>query len=442
MYYLQGFMQILPFVDNTVDRVALVGELSDHAATFAKDKGIYTDETKAPNVELRSFYSAEETSVVSVYPDVAANVLKIGQFIYNRARAGSSTDSLETTRQALLAEFQSVVKAFTIGELVKIGDYYIPSWIAYEDNTHDTHNDIRIWLSDTAFKAQYNHYLIDVIPPISNVDDFFQDPLDVKAMLEKYNVNEQISKANVTRGQYPYTYLDIRSYNFQNKLNTATKYSTNWIVLVWGDAGNNPDAMKTAIQDYVLANSKHTREEWAAIMPELFLNTEYVIVPFWHKYAIPNKTLQAGIYGPAIYPNADIDTVKKAVKGTGFDDTWITANTEYSHNAYKSLAFASVGNQQNQNGIFRLSELYPDYIVVTNDSSDLDRMSTKTIAWTQAFSTMLKIAETMTDSSSVDRSYPRLIRDGVVYVSITINNVSYLVVTKYSLNKLLGITND
>lgn len=440
MYYLQGFMQILPFVDNTIDRTADVGELSDHAATFAKDKGVYTDATAAPNVELRSFYSAEETSVVSVYPDVATNALKIGQFLYNRARAGSSTDSLETTRQALLAEFQGVVKAFTIGALVKIGNYYIPSWIAYEDVTHDTHNEIRIWLSDTAFKAQYNHYLIDVIPPIENVDDFFLDPLDVKALLEKYKVTDQVAKANTVRGDYPYTYLDVRSYNFQNKLNKSTKYNTNWIVLVWGDAGNNPDAKKTAIQEYVLAHSKHSRDEWAAIMPELFLNTEYVIVPFWHKYAIPNKTLQAGIYAPTIYPSADIETVKKAVKGTGFETNWITANTEYSHHIYKSLAFASVGNAQNQNNIFRLSELYSDYIVVTNESSDLDRMSVKTIEFVKAFGTMLKFAETMTDTSSVDRNYPRVIRDGVVYVSITIENISYLVVTKFSIYKLLGMT--
>ena len=439
MYYLQGFMQILPFVDNTLDRTAPVGELSDHARTYAKDKGLYTDLTAAPNVELTSFYSANEADTVAVYPDVATNALKIGQFIYNRARTGATTSDAEALRQNILAEFQGTVKTITLGEMVAHDTMYAPSWIAYEDVSHESHNNIRIWFSDTAFRSQYSHYQIEVIAPITDVDDFFLDPLDVKALLEKYDVTAQIERTNDVRGEYPYTYLKIRDYKFQNKLNKATKYKTEWFAIVWGEAGNNQDAIKTAIQDYVLAHSKHTKEEWAEIMPELFLNTEYVIVPFWHKYAIPNKTLQAGIYAPTICPSADIDTVRKAVKGTGFDDTWIQANTEYAHNIYKSLAYASVGNSQNQNNIFRLSELYTDYIVVTNDSGDFNRMSVKTQTFYQQFSDMLKIAETMTDTSSVTRAYPRLIRDGVVYVSTNIENINFLVVTKYSINKLLGI---
>ena len=436
MYYLQGFVKLLPYIDNTQNTVAPVGELSNIAETFAKDKGEYTNTSQAPNVELVSFYSKLDADVFEVPLAIQTTILKMGQFLITRAHNGSSSNDAEALRQALLAEFQGNAKAITVGAMIQVGNEFYPSWLAYEDTKYDNKNEIRIWFSDEAFRSQYNHYEIDVVQPIANLDDFFLDPLDVRELLEKYDTVGKIDEINSRVGNYPYTCLSMKEFNYTDPRNAEWKDPTKWIALVWGDAGNNPDAIKTAIQDYVLKHSSHTREEWAKVLPDLFLNTEYILVPLWTKYSIPNKEIQGGIYSPVINPANDIEIVKKAVKGTGYTDSWISTNAEYTHNIYKSLSIGTVAHPENRNKLFRLSEKFPDYIVVPNDSSDFNRMSPATMTFCQHLSQMLKIAETMTDTSTVTRGYPRVIRDGVVFVSVTIENINYLVVTKSSLTKL------
>lgn len=438
MYYLQGFVKLLPFIDNTTDAIAAVGEMSDQASTYARDKGTYTNASETPAVELVTFYSKIDDKVTDVPYSVQTTALKISQFLLTRAQAGTGATTTDGIRQNLLAEFQGNIETVSIGPMVVMGKFTYPSWIAYEDLSYPNTNEIRIWYADESFKNQYSHYDISVIMPLTDPDIFFQDPLDVKKALESFDIAEKIQEANTLKGNYPYSAIDVKRFLYNDPADAKWTLETQWVVLIWGEAGNNPDAIKQAIRDYVLAHSKHTKDEWAKVLPDLFKDTEHIIMPLWTKYAIPNKELQGGIYSPAINPIADVDNLKRVVKSDKYTTDWIAQNTEFTHNTYKSLAIATIGHPDNRDKIYRLSERFTDYIVVTNDSGDYNRMSQRTQRFYNHLSNMLILAETMTETSTVTNGYPRIIRDGIVYVSLTYENVSFLVVAKASAAKVLG----
>lgn len=435
MYTLKGFFQYAPLVDNTADQIALFGELSSDGFTFAKDKQHYTDDDSA-HTALVAFHSVKDNGVITMPVPLVPRVLQLGQYLYERAIAGSITDNPQVLMQAVLAEFAGIVTNFSMGQLLTNGAIYMPEWIKYKDGQLGEDNEITVWLSDDSFRRQYPEYDIEVIVPFANLDDFFLDPLQVQTRLLAYDYVAKLNQAQQIRGDYPYTYLQAAKYNYQNPADHTFKVPSYWIVLIYGQAGNNPDIIKRALIDYVLAHSTHTQDEWAAILPDLFITTEFIITPFWNQYSVPNLQLQAGIYSPILDPRVLLPILQTTTKGPMYTSQVIAASYELSAMIYKSLGFGIVGNPDNREGLNLFSEIFDDYILVTNDSPDFNRLKVYTQEWMVVFSQMVTLAEHFTDTSSVPLGFARVKRDGVLYVAAVYDNITFLVVAKSSLEAL------
>lgn len=436
MYTLKGFFAFSSLINNARDQVNKFGELSVDSRTYAKDMTIYTDATAAATT-LFSFHSVRDSATVEVPTVVAATALKLGQFLLQRAQAGNLGTTSAQVRQLVSAEFAGLITNFTIGELQRdqLHNLTLPEFVSYTDASEAS--TVTVWLSDEAFSNQYDEYEIEVIFPITPLDDFFKDPLQVKVLLDKFNVVDKLAEVQASRGEYPFTFLQAFRYDYQNPANTSYKLPTYWIVIGYGQAGNNPDIIKQAIADKVLANSTHTRDQWVTILPDLFLVTEWVFTPFWTNYSVPDAELQAGIYSPTIDPRKALVTLKKTTKGVGYTDAWITAQYELSTMLYKSLAFGVVGNSQNRGGITQFSKKFADYMLVTNDTPDANRMSPTTTEFLAKFAQLVKIAETLTRYSNIPTGFARVLRNDLVYVSMFYENVNYVMLGKPSLAALV-----
>lgn len=436
MYTLKGFFAFPPLVDNTLDQVAKFGELSSNSLTFAKDKTFHNSDA-APQTTFVSFYSIKDDVYQDVPDAVAKNALKLGQWLYARAMAGQIPDNPTTLIQQVNAEFRTSLVDFTCGTISTDGRVKLPEWISYSDITDaDTATEVTVWLSDESFSTQYPEYAIEVISPITNLDDFFKDPLEVKALLDGYNIVGKMNEVQAIRGQYPYTQIQALRYNYVNRATANTFYPTNWIVLIYGQAGNNPDLIRQAIVDHVLSNSSHTQDEWVAILPDLFKTTEMVIVPFFPNYAVENRQYQAGIYSPVVSPSKALDLLKKAIKGPRYTESWISEHYETTAVMYKSLAVGVVGNPDNKDGITQFSDLFKDYILVSNTSEDFNRLSVTTQEFIVLLLKLITVAETFTRYTAVPVGMARVIRDGIVYISAYYNDVNYLVASKPSVETL------
>lgn len=434
MYNLKGFFGYPALVNNAPDTIAIFGELSDNSLTYAKDKTLHTG-ASTPNTAFISFHSVKDENVIDVAGEYKNQILKLGEFLYTESIAGTIGNDPDVLRQIILSEFGSVIREFKTGRMLTDGNLWLPEWIEFE--LIDTEpNQINIWLADESFAAQYDEYVIEIIHPIEPFDDFFKDPLVVKQLLDNYNLVEKLDEVQSKRDKYPYTHQRGFVFDYNNPRDTSIKYPAYWIAIVYGEAGNNPDLIKDKIVEELLAGSTRPREDWEAILPDLFMTTEFIFTPFWNQYSIPNSDLRAGIYSPIIDPRKRLSLIKRTARGPGYTETYVENRYELSANIYKSIAFSVLGNPQNRGGITQFSAKFPDYMIVSNDSGDINRADPITIDWMLLFGRLLKAAEVMTRYSSVPSGISRMSRDGVLYASAYYKNVNYMVVAKTSVEEL------
>ena len=429
----QAFVKLHPLIDNTRGVIATVGELSDYAATYAKEKTSYMRDSDAPGIELVCFKSLSDSSVVDVPQRTQIIALKLSRFLLTRFETGTMGEDTETIRKALLQEFQGDLSTVNVGDLVDYQTKKFPSRVIFSINDKERKNEVTLWYQDAAFRQQYTDYEFDIIPPIENLDAFFADPIDVKDAMDRESMSARLHRVNDRRGNYPYTMLEVKPYLYFDPKDTKYSLNTEWIIVIWGASGNNPDTITRAIKDYILKNSSHTEDEWMKVLPDIFRSNEMIFVPLWNKYALPNKELQAGIFSPVIYFHTDLETVLQGMSDKKYSREWLNANLEFLHLNYRSMSIGVVGHPDSRDEVFRFTAKFGDYISVTNTSPDFNRMSTATKELTRHLNNMVKLAETMTDKTDSGIDYPRIIRNGIVYVSRVIDNKTYLVTCRVSI---------
>lgn len=438
MYSLKGFIRIPSLANNDKDIVNPVGELSSLGYTYAKDKGIYTHSTlaSAPKVSLLTFMSQEDDDVVVVLPSVADYLLEMGQWAYERGTDGSILDDGAEFIRRFNTAFPEKVGT-QIGKMVSDGSIWLPDWISFRLTNGDVGaNEVKIWFSDVSFRRQYDEYDITVIPPIENLDDFFESAAVVSELVGLQTNPVLMDLIQEKADVYPYTVIKSRLYDWLEKGNVANTVLTGWTVLIYGAAGNSDDLIREAIVDHILSNSTHGREDWIEIFPDLFKSTEYMLIPFWHRFSIPDRILQSGIYSPAINLKEAISVSKRLMvnyPSAHVDDYVSTLST-----TYKSVALVACGGPDNRDKVYSIYGRHSDYIAVQTTSPDFSRMSAKTQGWVKLLNAMLIAAETVSEYSDVPAGVSRLNRDGIIYVSASYQRVQYIMVTKYSMNQLFG----
>jgi hypothetical protein len=201
------------------------------------------------------------------------------------------------------------------------------------------------------------------------------------------------------------------------------------------------------LSEWILANSTHTREEWVVIFPDIFSSTEFIITPMWTQYAVPNRTLDPGVYSPTTNVARAIQVARTTCTGTSYNNIHIDANLAVVGCLYKSVSLLIVGGPENSDDIFRFEEKWRDYMAVTTGSTDFNRMQPLTQQWVNMLYEMLMIAETMTEFSDIPPGFTRLRRTNgngqhILYLVNSIENVQYLVVSKNTMQRYFPAIED
>jgi hypothetical protein len=281
-----------------------------------------------------------------------------------------------------------------------------------------------IWLSDAAFQSQYDQYSIVPVVPVDNLDDFFKAPATVVTELSSLTYSQIISRIKTAKGTNPESAIEVYEFDYINPQTGQVGAQTFWGTLVYGLAGDNIDAVKAALINYILANSSHTREEWTAILPSLFKTTEFLILPRWDKYAIPNLSIKAGLYSCIADP-AETTTFAQA-QVPFYDQAWIQSNINIVPYPYKNLSLTIINGPNNIDGAKKLTDLFPDYLCVGTSSTDFARMTMNTQQWATELERLLIAAETATKYSTLNSEFRKIWRNGKLYISMVYNNVDFL----------------
>jgi hypothetical protein len=198
--------------------------------------------------------------------------------------------------------------------------------------------------------------------------------------------------------------------------------------LIYGEAGNDADKLKLALQNYILDGSQKTQAQWTTILPEVFKITELLVYPQWTSVAIETSALTAGLYSP-ITSAANTITNITAINPT-FTENFVKTNAQYIPCQYKSIGLICIGNTTNTNQQYKVTDFFPDYLNVSTESTDFARMSTSTKAFANALITLAREAENLTVSSTVGAGVRKVVRDSKVYVCMNIADVDVLFYAK------------
>lgn len=436
MYVLKAFATNSRFISNTQGIVSPFGELSNLSLTYAKEKGFYKS-TVSTELDLVTFTSKQDIISVQLTQPLVDHVFQVVKSVYDFCIASNGTVFVDQLLNHLIEDFQASGTNFTCGETVSNGQYHVPKWIEWKNTSIGSilpNNKLKIWLVNESFESEYDDYEIVVIPPTNNLNNFFNNGALVQTMLTSETVQQLVDRVQIAKNEQPETIFRVDSYDYVDPFISTHKVPSNWGVLIYGAAGNNTDLIGDAIIDFILANSTHTRAEWTNILPDLFRRTEFILIPHWNDYAIPNRTLQTGIHSPISNLKKALAFVKQIV--AGYPTPHIDEHALVFGHPYKSLSISAIGSPDNRDSKFEILDFYDDYLNVSSTSFDFGRMRQKTQEWSLLISNMLLIAETMGPYSNVPIGMSKVTRNGILYLVKRFDNVNYLIAAKADLPEL------
>lgn len=427
----KGFVTDSGFIDNSPNTVASVFELSDKGYTYSRDKTTYSLAAYPANdlIVFKSIdtnngnrFTLDNTTVglimqlvglIKAYPDThIAPYVKNDYINHLQVQMGVNAININ------------------IGDFVQHGTRYYPKWFRFT-TTDVTPKDIHIYISDTEFVNQYDGYEIVIVPPLPDTTDFngFYNQAVNKLTLETYDrINDRIELA---KGDIPNTYTRILEFDFFNKDNITVSTKTYWGAIVYGEAGNDIDYIKDAIEDYILSNVNNVRSHWEIIFPDIFRRTEFLILPLWHKIAITNLGPLSNLYSSML----STKEVKNFIT-TKFNDIYtnnfIDDNLVLFPYDYKAISIAAISGTTNLPDRDQLFEVFNDYVPVNTSSLDFMRMREATRNWMIKLEEALLLAETYDEFASLPLGYRRVTRGTRHYVGFYYNQVNYLVAYRFN----------
>lgn len=430
MYNLKGFVRIQPLVNNSFGVISSLGELSTHAMTFTKERGEYED-IAYQDLTFISFSSKRsDTGVTSVPPAYVDNILNVINHTYQYCKTATSSLTLGDILNHLINSFASTIQNIEAGSLVNSPTVKLPEWISWSAPGLGQ-NRIKIWLSDAAFIRQYDEYEIIVVPPIDNLDDLFREPGITGTALDNRTPGKTMEIIQNLKNNHPETVIRAETYKFTNPLVSTYNRQITWHVIVYGSAGDNTDIIKNDIVNHCLNNSSFTGNDWRNIVPDLFRTTEFIMVPDWLKYAIPNRTVQAGIYSPITTAYNAYAEIR--AQYPNYPEEHIKDNLQVFNHPYRSLSISCFGGDDNIDSKYKLSDVFPDYTIFGTSSPDFNRMSKKTQEWSYMLQELLIIAEDTEQQTILPSNVRKMNRNGKLYIARTYENVQYLVLAKSNL---------
>lgn len=428
MKSVQGFVTISDLITNDPDVVAPVGELSAWAKTYSLDRGLYGSHS-VPGYHLTSFSAIDvDTGATFILNNsTVVEVLRIVESSRNYAESHVAPyDPLDFVNNLLLLN-DGAISNLSIGSFVSYGPASMPEWISWRSST-DGDIEIKIWLVDKAFCDQYENFHIEIIPTIDNIDTFFDEYNSQLARLSAVRPSHLSDKMQDRKLERPETVSRIHDYYYHNPINPSQKNYVSWGILIYGQAGDNIDSIKDALEEYILSNSTHSREEWEKIFPDIFKRTEFLVVPMWKKISINNITELARLYSP-ISHGREVENFIKAnfpqYAATHVENKLRTL--PYPHKHVLLATLSGTGNSDEQQVI---EQLFPDYLPVPSTSLDFNRMKDSTREWSSFMFDLIVEADKVTTYTSVPRTMRKVRRNGILFVSALHDNINYLVAAR------------
>ncbi len=426
MNVINGFVTKADRINNNKGVVNRFFALSPIALTYAKDYSEYQNATFPLNT-LYTFTALDEQGNELILP--VEDVYKLMTVVETALAAIASSPlpyNKQLINQAVLVAHPSFLQDFTYGTIYSDQFERNPDWVSFKAILSTGLTDVRLWLMNEVFLTQYPGYEIVVIPPVDNVDLLLGNYADVKVLIENTPVQTLQDKTQDAIGNYPATKTRVLTFKLYNRQNPSQYTNVDWYLAIYGQAGDNVDAQKDAILDYLTQHSTRPVTDWQQVFPEIFKRTEFIFYPRWDAVAIENSNTDARIYQSIFSPKTMVDYVVSR-NPHGQLEPEVMGKLEALPFDFKCVIAGVMPGETNTQDIDSLSKVVPDYLPLSTSELDFGRMSVETQQWVNRIVGALAAAETVTAFSTLMMPYRRVFRSDKLYISFTWKNVNYLV---------------
>lgn len=425
MYVIKGFASHNQFANNTYGTIHPIGEISTYTLTYAKDKGLYTEDRG--NIMVHTFQSSKDNQYAILSQDWHDHVFSLVDYVYDYALRSNSEIYADELLRELMARFSGKAESFRCGRIVTDGNFWIPEWVSWKRANEDSY--LKFWFVDSAFTKQFDEFSIVVVPALPNVDDFYLPKDQILEKLKEINPVIQTERVEGAKAKLPNTRVRTNLFNWVNPKDPNDTIPTQWDSIIYGIAGDNIDSIKDAIKEEILKNSKHPEEEWKKIFPDIFTRTEFIFIPQWDKYAIPNRRIVAGLYSPLARLKTAYEHYFKPYT-VGYPQPHIEEYGTVLAFPYRSIQVYVTSGNENRNGKFLLTDVFPDLLAVNSLQEDFNRQTQETRNFSEKLMEMLILTEKMDEYSDIPPGFSKVKRDGKLFLVYSVGNIHYLMVAK------------
>lgn len=424
MKQVQGFVTKAQHINNQAGQVAEFFELSPIGLTYSRNRGEYQN-ANYPNFTLHTFIGLDTTTkepYLLTSMDTAT-VFGLVNSMVTYLQGLPVPKSYVYFTQYMLANYHDSIKAFEYGQMHEGSDMVLPEWISF---TTLWDVEFKLWLVNDAFVNQFTYYEIVVCPPIPDVDAFFLNYAETATRLKAITPTALMDIIQEKKGQLPETVTRIINFPYYNPSNLNQFTESHWGVLIYGAAGDNVDAIKAAITEYLVEESTHPQPDWTVLLPGIFKRTEFLFFPRWDQIAVPNLSALSALYKSVLEPMEVLDYVQRN-HPDNLSATEVANRTALMPFDYKALMVAVVTGETNDADKRKLENFFKDYLPLSTSELDFNRMQIQTREWVVRMVALLSLAETATEYSTIPQPFRRTQRGNQLFLSFQQDNVNYLV---------------
>ena len=438
MNSIQGFFTIPALYNNTADTVAKFGELSPKSATFSRDPRKYTKSDS--NVDLNTFRIVNELGQSRTIPIAVSNrIVNLGKWLYQQYELSQVPTQIQATLFAQSIATEHNITNVTLGTISSgtTATKRLPAWIRFNMTETGEDFDVKIWLENAKFFVEYEYKEIFAVAPTPSLSDLQQDLVQLTNVLASGSslINYADVESQIT-AVYPKTETVRFPLTWHQPSDPQITRETTWLLIVYGNAGTDNDAIKEAIREYIQNGSSETN--WPTIYPELYAENEFSVIPLWNKEAAPPTGGLETIYSPTATMEEIRVLSKQKLPGSYVSNTttgvsFIANNARFVPTNYRQLGTIICGSPSNTGGITDIRQVFPDLTTISSTSPDYSRMEANTRGLLEQLLEALDVAFSYTITSSIPSGFTRVIRGGRTYISFNYLGYQYLVMTKMSM---------
>lgn len=420
---IKGFVTAEFLINNNTGVIAEVGELSTHSRTFSKEK-TYHSNALYPGIDLTVFSSKNDGTPQSMSTVVAEEILKAVEAF----KTFDSTGDFVTQYAAALPLHASPAA----GARILQNGFHMPEWFSFVFTLPTTTAEVKIWLSDTKFRAEYDEYEIIIIPPASPVTGLYAPYADARSAASSSSFISRIGEIETIRANNPYTSMRAINLRWVDPSDLSLTFQSEWTIVGFGPQATRQSNILIAIRAYLLANSEYSIDQWRQYLPEVKSVETFVFIPAWDKISLSAGPAGDSLYSPVIAPDAITSMVSQYLPSVPYTDN--KAYVDYFALLYKSLGIICVGSATNTAGQQAFREKYRDYTVISFNDQNINRLQATTVAGMQVLELLVRQCEADNGTNAVPSGYTRVIEGPFTYLETIEAGVVFRMVTRKSYN--------